>query len=61
MNKLAMILAMAESFMPTAKPKKVKPGYKACLQCGKQHTHNNAFCSAKCCKEYRNATTTTTL
>lgn len=26
---------------------------KKCLQCGKEHTHNNSWCSASCCKQYR--------
>jgi len=26
---------------------------KQCLQCGATHRHNNAWCSAECCKEYR--------
>ncbi len=26
---------------------------KKCLQCGKEHTHNNSWCSPKCCKQYR--------
>jgi hypothetical protein len=25
-----------------------------CLRCGKPHNGNNAFCSAECCKLYRN-------
>lgn len=24
-----------------------------CLFCGTMHTHNNAFCSAKCCRDHR--------
>ncbi len=27
--------------------------YKACLNCRVPHNHNNAWCSAKCAKEYR--------
>lgn len=23
-----------------------------CIHCAKRHTHNNAFCSSKCSKEY---------
>jgi hypothetical protein len=23
---------------------------KKCLVCGKEHTHNNSFCSPECCK-----------
>lgn len=30
-------------------PKKPRP----CLNCKKPHIHNNSFCSAECCKEYR--------
>jgi len=36
-----------DHFLPEPKPKK------PCIHCGDEHTHNNAFCSAKCCKEYR--------
>jgi len=32
-----------------AKPKPVKQ----CLECGKEHKHNNSWCSAECCKAYR--------
>lgn len=24
-----------------------------CLNCGTPHDHNNAFCSASCCREYK--------
>lgn len=24
-----------------------------CLHCGKEHDHNNAFCSGDCCRAYR--------
>lgn len=24
-----------------------------CIQCGKPKSHNNAFCSATCCREHR--------
>jgi hypothetical protein len=24
-----------------------------CLHCARKHTHNNAFCSPKCCKEFK--------
>jgi hypothetical protein len=27
---------------------------KKCLNCGKEHNHNNSFCCANCCKEWRN-------
>ncbi len=26
---------------------------RTCLKCGKVKFHNNSFCSAKCCKEYK--------
>ncbi len=28
---------------------------KPCLQCGKEHQHNNDFCSAECCVAYKAA------
>lgn len=34
---------------PKTKQKEQRP----CLQCGKLKQHNNSFCSAKCCKEYK--------
>ena len=30
---------------------KLKP-LKNCLNCGKEHHHNNCFCSVECCKAY---------
>lgn len=32
---------------PYQKPKR------PCIVCKKLHDHNNAFCSAKCCKAYK--------
>lgn len=29
------------------------PPIKRCVQCGKAFRHNNAFCSADCCRAYR--------
>lgn len=29
--------------------RKVRP----CVNCGKEHDHNNCYCSAQCCKEHR--------
>ena len=29
------------------------PKPKKCLNCETTHNHNNAFCSAKCCKDYK--------
>jgi len=33
--------------------REVKSQAKLCLYCDKEHYHNNDFCSAKCCKDYR--------
>jgi hypothetical protein len=33
-------------------PEPKKP-LKNCLQCGKEHRHNNSWCSPECCKEYK--------
>lgn len=27
---------------------------KKCLYCGKEHSHNNSFCSSDCAKGYKN-------
>jgi len=32
---------------PVEKPKR------PCLLCGKPHRHNNSWCSAECCREWR--------
>jgi hypothetical protein len=32
---------------------KSEPEERPCLYCGKMKRHNNSFCSAKCCREYR--------
>jgi len=50
-----MLLAMAEGWaLPKIANKQYKPKtVKSCINCGKEHTHNNSFCSAKCCKEYK--------
>lgn len=36
-------------------PKMPRP----CLKCGKNHYHNNSFCSAECCEEYKNGKSNT--
>lgn len=48
---LAMAIGMGGSLrvLPPAKERKVKK----CLACSKEHTHNNSFCSAECCKKYK--------
>lgn len=32
---------------------KAEPEERPCLNCGKPKRHNNSFCSANCCKEYK--------
>jgi hypothetical protein len=38
-----------DSMVPEPKPTPTKP----CLFCGKPHSHNNSFCSAECCKAWK--------
>ena len=33
---------------------KRKRALRPCLKCGKKHDHNNSFCSAECCKAWKN-------
>lgn len=33
----------------TRRPRVRRP----CINCGKEHDHNNAFCSGDCCRAYR--------
>jgi hypothetical protein len=35
---------------------KMEPEKRPCIHCGKLKQHNNSFCSAECCKSYRNKT-----
>jgi hypothetical protein len=59
MNDLDIYMAMAKSGLGTtwphgkpyfkAKPKEPKP----CLECKKEHFHNNSWCSVDCCKTWR--------
>jgi len=49
------IMGSHESFSsnthgPVIKDKKVKN----CLNCKQEHTHNNCYCSARCCKDHKN-------
>ena len=44
---LSAFLDNEEPRLPTRRKKKT------CLLCGNKHTHNNSFCSAKCCKGYK--------
>lgn len=48
--QLAILLAGASiPDKSTAQPPPEKP----CLVCGKPKQHNNSFCSAECCKTYK--------
>ncbi len=33
---------------------RIEPDQRKCLQCGKLKSHNNSFCSAECCRAYKN-------
>ena len=40
---------------PFVKIKRMKDKeIKECCECGKTHSHHNSFCSAECCKAYKN-------
>lgn len=59
MNKLDLYMQMAKTGMGTTWPhgipffpSKPKP-IKQCLECGKDHKHNNSWCSTECCKAYK--------
>lgn len=45
----ALVAALSTSKYTTCRDKPARP----CLHCGKAHTHNNCYCSAECCREYR--------
>ena len=48
---LAFLLGMAYNLIPENHYKKLVT--KHCIQCGKEHTHHNDFCSKSCCKDYK--------
>ena len=50
-----MLLAMADGWALSRIPNKklTAKKVKKCLNCNKEHTHNNSFCSAECCKDYK--------
>ena len=55
MSKLDIYMAMAGTHYPHGKPffpAKPKES-KKCLECDKQHFHNNDWCSPECCKTWR--------
>ena len=49
---LMAIVALSMEHQPQAQFKRVVPA-KQCLNCNMVHGHNNAFCSAECCKKYK--------
>jgi hypothetical protein len=52
-NHISMLLALGGfSYLPDMKCHKTLPE-KPCLNCGKMKKHNNAYCSAECCRQYR--------
>ncbi len=58
MNKeltLGLMMSLASGWgNPVGSRKKYqKKKVKQCLNCGNEHTHNNRFCSAECCKEFK--------
>ena len=65
MNKHSLQKGMAYAMLATVMGTMLGRGYglpevrpmlkprKKCLCCGKEHVHNNCFCSASCCKQYR--------
>lgn len=52
-KKLLLLSAMASAFAPVKSKSWRHKDLKACLHCEKPHKHNNAFCSAKCCKAHK--------
>lgn len=56
MSLMALCIASATAMEGeySSKPQEDKPrGKGICLNCGSPKNHNNSFCSAKCCKDYR--------
>ena len=52
-EKLATMLALSRGFAISISSKVSNKRFKQCLNCNKGHMHNNSFCSADCCKEWR--------
>ena len=52
---LAAMMAMlpSEYFDMMGPPRPDPKPKRKCLNCGELHNHNNAWCSAECCKEWR--------
>lgn len=53
MNFMALMAMCPEAWEVVDSKKEVEEIKKKCLTCGKEHSHNNAFCSGKCCKNYK--------
>jgi hypothetical protein len=49
---LAAYLLMREPLMLVGS-KHVDPIWRKCILCGQPRNHNNSFCSAACCKAYK--------
>jgi len=55
LHQLAAMSAAMGMNMNDFPPKQKEMPVKTCLNpnCGKEHTHHNAFCSSQCCKAYK--------
>jgi hypothetical protein len=52
-SRLVAALLMTGIYDLPSQPKKRELSVKNCLKCEVPHTHNNSFCSVKCCKAYK--------
>jgi len=50
---LAAYLLMREPLMLVGSKHSIDPVWRKCIQCGQPRYHNNSFCSAACCKAYK--------
>lgn len=48
----ALLLLGGRSFEVTGVSRS-EPEERPCVRCGKPKTHNNAYCSAECCRAHR--------
>lgn len=46
-------LAFAAGGTTRPAPARLQRGKRTCLNCDRPHDHNNSFCSASCCREYK--------
>ena len=55
-SKISVMLAASsmlcahDEYLPRRQIVRPRP-VKACIECGNLHSHNNSFCSPKCCKD----------